>query len=69
MSNRFDLEQEILQTWHVCDDIELIYKNVMDRDMSKDEIANVLLGIKSLYDMKFNQLWDTFEQCVSNKEL
>ena len=69
MSNRFDLEQQMLQAWHVCDDLDLLYKNVMDRDMSKDEIANVLLGMKSLYDMKFNQLWDTFEKCLANREL
>lgn len=69
MSNRFDLEQQILDVWKVTDDIELVYKNTMDRDMSKDEIANVLLGIKSLYELKFNQLWDTFESCITSKEL
>lgn len=69
MSNRFDLEQQILDAWKITDEIELVYENILNRDMSKDEITNVLLGLKSLYQLKFNKLWDTFEQCVGNKEL
>ena len=69
MSNRFDLEQQILDAWKITDEIGLVFENVMDKDLSKDELANVLLGLKSLYDLKFNRLWDTFEQCLSNREL
>ena len=68
-SNRFDLEQEILACWHVTNDVNLLYAHVMEKDMTKDEIANVLLGIKSIYDMKFEKMWDTFENCVHNSEI
>jgi hypothetical protein len=68
MSNRFDLEQQILDAWKVVDDINLAFELSMDNN-DRDQMANLLLGLKTLYDVKFNKLWDTFEQCVRNKEL
>lgn len=69
VSNRFDLEQQILDAWKVTDDINLVYGSVMETTMTQDEIANVLLGMKALYELKFNRLWDTFEKCVHNREI
>ncbi len=63
--NTFDLEQDILNCWSVTTDIDLLYKNVMETEMSKDDIANVLLGIKCLYEMKFNRAWSEFEKVTS----
>lgn len=62
MSDLFDLEQQILETWKVTDDINLLYANVMDKDMSKDDIANTLLGIRHVYNMRYEQMWETFER-------
>ena len=58
----FDLEQEIMNAWHVVDDIDLLYENVIETDMSTDDIANVLLGLKGVYNMRFQKLFDTFEE-------
>ena len=49
----FDLEQEIMKTWHVVDDIQLLNENVMETDMSTDDIANALLGLENIYNMRF----------------
>ena len=69
MTDRFDLEQNIMKCWNVTDDIDMVYSNVMDRDMSKDEIANALLGLQTLYNMKFEELWENFEQLIKDKKL
>ena len=69
MSDRFDLEQNILDCWKITDDVNLLYKNVMNEEMDKDNISNVLLGLQAIYSMRFEQLWSTFENLVSNKEL
>jgi hypothetical protein len=69
MSDRFDLEQNILDCWKITDDINLLYKNVMEEELDKDKISNVLLGLQAIYSMRFEQLWSTFENLVSNKEL
>ena len=69
MSDRFDLEQNILDCWKITDDVNLLYKNVMEEELDKDKISNVLLGLQAIYSMRFEQLWETFENLVSNKEL
>jgi hypothetical protein len=65
--NRFDLEQDIMNCWQVVDDIRTFSKRYMDgAKMSEDDVANVLIGLEALYQMKFEQLFDTFEQCIKN---
>ena len=71
MADRFDLEQGILKCWNVTDDIDLVYRKLMDNpdELDVDEISNLLLGIKSLYDLKFDELFNTFEQLIHDKKI
>lgn len=64
MSKQFDLEQQILDCWHVTDDIDVLYSAVCDTEMSRDDIANVLLGLKTLYALKFDRCFTTFEELL-----
>ena len=68
MADRFDLEQNIMKCWSVTEDIDLLYENVMENDMSQDDIANALLGIRVMYEMKFQKLWDSFEKMIDDKK-
>lgn len=68
MTDRFDLEEQIQKCWIVTSDVELLCRNVMDQDMTVDEISNVLIGIKSIYDLKFEELWRTFETMVRERQ-
>jgi len=67
MSDRFDLEQNIMQCWNVTDDIQL-YLDMYD-NMDEDQRMNYLIGLKQMYHMKFNKLWDTFEYCIHNRKI
>lgn len=76
MKTRFDLEQEIMSCWAVVDDIGRIYHHVGDNPRfvglaptAEDEIMNLLLGLKSLYELKFENLWTTFEEVIKNDDL
>ena len=71
MTDRFDLEQDIMKCWNVTDDIDLLYRNVMDRDpeMTADEIANALLGIQTLYSMRFDEMFRHFEELIKEKKI
>lgn len=60
----YELEQQILSCWNVVDDVDRLYRYVMEHDMSKDDIANVLLGIKAIYSLKFDETFSTFEAAV-----
>ena len=66
MKNRFDLEQEIMDCWDVVKDIDLVYHAYGD---TSDELANALLGLKTLYQLKFQSMFDTFGDCVSQRVL
>ena len=67
MSNSiFDLEQQIQDCWKVTDDIELITNHLvreLDIDaITADTIVNKYSAVKELYDIKFDQMWKTFEK-------
>jgi hypothetical protein len=51
MSDRFDLEQEILRCWAILEDIELV------RD--KPELID---SLRAVYEAKFQRCFDTFTE-------
>jgi hypothetical protein len=67
MTDRFDLEQNIMQCWNVTDDIQL-YLDMHD-NMDEDQRMNYLIGLKQMYQMKFETTWNTFEQCVRTRQI
>ena len=56
----FDLEDAIHKAWQTSDDVEVFFKYHGDAEqpMTEDEVANALLGIKALHDMRCWQLMD-----------
>lgn len=67
-TNRFTLEEKILDCWRIIDDLETLGR-VYDREHTEDEILNILIGVTQLYDQRFNELFDTFEQCIKDKSI
>ena len=68
MTDRFDLEQEILNCWRVTDDIDLVATMISNANMKprdQDKFMNVLIGMKELYNARFDSLFHTFEILVS----
>ena len=69
--NRFDLEQEIMDCWKVTDDINMVTKHFIDSPQWKgmsaelaDAIMNKYFAIAELYEVKFQNLFDTFVDCI-----
>lgn len=63
--NRFDLEQDIMNCWSVVDDIKELSRSMLDRrKMTEDEISNYLLGLETIYQVKFERLFETFEMLI-----
>jgi hypothetical protein len=74
MTDRFDLEQQIMNCWNIVEDIKLLDKNVLEGkieggQMTNDEISNYLLGLESIYELKFTQLFDTFSTLVNSRKI
>ena len=64
MTKLYDLEPMILDCWRVCDDLEVVFKQIGDGEPTEDELMNALIGMQQLYQWKFDQL---FNKYVSNK--
>lgn len=69
--DRFDLEHEIMKCWNVTEDLDMVLERLLDSPSFEgmpaelsDKMANLLIGLKELYDMRFERLWDTFELMV-----
>jgi hypothetical protein len=60
MKDKFDFEEDMMNCWHVVDDIKQLTAMVTDRNASTDNIAKVLLGLQVLYNDRFTQLMDGF---------
>jgi hypothetical protein len=78
MNPKIDLESTIMLAWQTSEDIELLYKHHGDHPvpMTEDEVANALLGIKILHDMRMEKLMDTYcrkmelnQYCVDPEKL
>jgi hypothetical protein len=69
VNSRFVFEQQIMDCWGVCDDIKTIAQITDIRDMSHDELLNILIGLQTLYQMKFEILFNTFEQMIQEGQI
>jgi len=61
MSKQFDLEQSIMGCWNIIEDLKTLQRGVVDKSISDDDTANILIGIEKLYQLKFEQCFETFE--------
>jgi len=69
MSNRFDFEQQIMVCWSVCEDLKTITKIHDLHQLSEDQLMNALIGMEAVYQMKFEILFDMFEQLIKEGKL
>jgi len=57
--DRFDLEQQILDCWKITDDLKLV---AVHGEQAIEAVA-------TLYELKFEQLWSTFESMVAERKM
>ena len=68
--DRFNLEAEIMNVWNTKDDLESITSRMMDDPdpMTEDDIANVLIGLSELHDIRCKKLFNVFESMVHEEQ-
>ena len=64
MTDRFELEQKIMECWQVVQDLELIFSHTCEERMDLNEVSNIALGLKTLYAHRFDDLFDCFEALI-----
>ena len=61
MSDRFELEQELLECWKITNDLQMY----IDQG-AKIEDTKVLIDY---YERKFQKVWDTFETMIHERKI
>lgn len=56
----YDIEEQIIKCWDINSDLDLLSEEY-NRD---DELCNQIQGIKNVYDMRFQKLWNLYEEAV-----
>jgi len=68
MSDRFDLEQGIMECWNIVDDLKILSEYACESgDFHRDGVANITIGLGALYQLKFEKLFRTFESVLKNE--
>ena len=69
MSKLFDLDTMILDCWHVCEDLQLVFKQIGDgeREPTQDELMNALMGMQQVYQWRFEQLFKTYQDILYDR--
>ena len=65
---RFDLEQQIMECWNVTTDLRRVTEYLLDAPLEpnrEDKIANMLVGMEALYEVKFERCFRTYEKFLS----
>ena len=71
--NRFELEQQLLQCWHITDDINTVINYIAQQPdipaTNQDELLNMLGGMKSLYHHRFRDMMKLFEALIKKGDI
>ncbi len=69
--NRFDLEDTMSQLHNIGDDIDTVLHSYLDARIrpTEDEMSNMLIGIKSLHNARYQKMWEVFEELIENGQL
>lgn len=62
--SRFDFEQQIMNCWTVCESLDDIAEGVLEYEWNSDKVSNVAIGLKEQYQLRFNKLFNMFEQGI-----
>lgn len=63
--DRFDLEQAIMNTWQVVEDLGMLYNNL--EKLNEDQLMGAVDGLKIYANMRQEHLWDTYEAMLHNE--
>lgn len=68
-ADRFELENAIMNAWNTADDIELLADAVLNDELTTDEIANALIGLKQLHSLRAKKTFDIFEELTESGDI
>ena len=69
MAKLHDLEEKIMDCWSICNDLETVYQQIGDGECepTTTELMNALMGMQQLYQWKFKQLLNKYEDVIESQ--
>lgn len=64
--DRLKMEKQIMSAWNVTQDMTDLCTGVLEHEFTPDKVSNVLIGLSDLYNMRFEQLFFTFELSIKD---
>lgn len=64
MTTRFQLEEQIMSCWNICDELAVVADGIESDDLSREQAVAILRGLQELYQVKFERAFDTFENSL-----
>lgn len=65
MTEYLKLEDHLMKMWSTSDEIEMLFGYVVEaEELDQNELSNALLGLYTLHNIKSQQAFDFFEQCI-----
>lgn len=65
---RFELETAIMACWQSAEDIDMLVDYLYEEEPDLDFIANTLLGLKNLQEIRMTRLWNVFSELVNTRQ-
>ena len=58
--DRFELEQDIMRLYSICEDIDLFLQQHIDgpRAFTEDEVWNILYGLRCMHELRLVGCWE-----------
>ena len=56
--DRFELEQDIMRLYSICEDIDLFLQQHIDgpKAFTEDEVWNILHGLRTMHELRINRV-------------
>lgn len=59
-----DIESKIMSAWNIVDDLKLVTNAILDRGMQSEDVANALIGLHTLYEIRFQELFEEYGESI-----
>jgi hypothetical protein len=67
--NRFDFEQALMGVWSICEALDDITEGALEYGWTADQVSNVSIGLKEQYQLRFEKLFDMFENGIRERKI
>lgn len=59
--DRFDLEDQIMKSNNIAEELEMIACAILEDQITSDELSNALIGLATIHRIRTGQLFECFK--------